>query len=368
MIIVRRVKPLPYWVVPVLALIIGILVAIIILYGISGGQIPPSDVLVSIGQGFLQPHLLAMTFILLSIVGVGLLVSFKGAIWNIGGEGQIYMGAMVTVWVVLFSPIAMMPGLLGAFTMKITYLILAMILGGFWAFLSAIPRAYLNLDEVPITLMMNYIAYYIVDILVRGPWHERKYGYLRTPTIPENSWFRTMVIRTKGQIIATTLSIELLIIMIVIFFVAWFLLRYTTIGLYIKVLGNNPNLLKSSGINVKLIILLALTISGAIIGIVGAGYVAGITHNLSYPVEEKSAQYGYTGILVAWLSMLELIAIPVAAYIIAALYNAGINMQILGAGGAAVVNVFIGSILITYTALIMISEYKVKFVIKRRRG
>ncbi len=366
MIIVRRVKPLPYWIVPVLALIIGILVAIIILYGISGGQISPVDILVSIGQGFLQPSLLAMTFILLSIVGTGLLVSFKGAIWNIGGEGQIYMGAMITVWVVLFSPIARMPGPIGGFTMKITYLILAVILGGFWAFLAALPRAYLNLDEVPITLMMNYIAYFLVDILIWQYWHETKYGYFRTETIPENAWFKTLFFRVNGQVIATTLSLELLFILIIVFFAAWFLLKYTTIGLYIKVLGNNPNLLKSSGISVKLIIILALTISGAIIGIVGAGYVAGITHHLSYPVEEKSAQYGYTGILVAWLSMLELIAIPVAAYIIAALYNAGINMQILGAGGAAVVNVFIGSILITYTALIMISEYKVKFIIKRR--
>ncbi len=358
MVIVRRVKPLPYWIVPVLALLIGLLVAILIVYGISGGKASPMDMLIAIGNGFLQPHLLAMTFVLLSIVGIGLLVSFKGAIWNIGGEGQIYMGAMITVWVVLFSPLASLTGPVGGFAMKITYLILAVILGGLWAFLSAIPRAYLNLDEVPITLMMNYIAYYIVDILIFKYWHETKYGYLRTETIPTNSWFD--VIR------GTTISIELFIVLIAVFAAAWFLLKYTTIGLYIKVLGNNPNLLRSSGISVKTIILLALTISGAIIGIVGAGYVAGITHNLSYPVEEKSAQYGYTGILVAWLSMLELIAIPVAAYIIAALYNAGINMQILGAGGAATVNVFIGSILITYAAMITISEYKIKFIIKRR--
>ncbi len=358
MIIVRRVKPLPYWIVPILALAIGIIVAIIILYVMSGGAVAPLDVLVSIGNGFAQPHLLAMTFILLSIVGIGLVVSFKGAVFNIGGEGQIYMGAMVTIWVALFSPLATMAGLAGAISMKTAFILLSIMAGAFWAFLAALPRAFLNLDEVPVTLMMNYIAYYIVDILVRGPWHETKYGYLRTETIPTEAQFS--VIR------GTTLSIELLFILIALFFVAWFLLKHTTLGLYIKVLGNNPNLLKSSGINVKLVVLLALTISGAIIGLVGAGYVSGITHNLSYPVEEKTAQFGYTGILVAWLSMLELIAVPIAAYIIAALYNAGINMQILGAGGAAVVDVFIGSILITYTALITISEYKIKIIIKKR--
>ncbi len=359
MVIVRRVKPLPYWIVPVLALLIGIAVSMIILYVMSGGTITPIDVLYAIKDGFIKPQLLAMTFSLLAIVGVGLVVSFKGAVFNIGGEGQIYMGAMLTVWAAMFAPFSasLLSNSATVGVLKVLMVILAALAGAFWAFLASLPRAFLQLDEVPVTLMMNYIAYYIVDILVRGPWHETQYGYLRTETMPEALWLHTL----RG----TTISIEVLIILIIVFVGAFFFLRYTTPGLYIRILGNNPNLLRSSGINVQLVTILALTVSGLIIGLVGAGYVAGITHNLSYPVEEKSAQYGYTGILVAWLSMLELIAVPIAAYIIAALYNAGISMQIAGAGGAATVFIFIGSILITYTALITISEYKIKIIIKR---
>ncbi len=363
MVIVRRVKPLPYWIVPLLALLIGVAVAIIILYGMSGGKTTPADVLYAIRDGFLQPHLLAMSFAFLSIVGVGLVVSFKGALFNIGGEGQIYFGAMLAVWAAMFAPFSaslINGGPLGVAALKTLMIVLSALAGAFWAFIASLPRAYLQLDEVPVTLMMNYIAYYIVDILVRGPWHERKYGYLRTETLPEKLWLKT--------ISGTTFSIEVYILLIIVFVAAYFFLKYTTPGLYLRVLGNNPNLLRSSGINIKLIIMIALTISGLIIGLVGAGYIAGRTHNLSYPVEEKTANYGYTGILVAWLSMLELIAVPIAAYIIAALYNAGINMQIAGAGGAATVFVFIGSILVTYTALITISEYKIKIIVKRRGG
>ncbi len=352
LIIVRRVKPLPYWIVPVLALLIGIMISMVILYVMSGGETTPLDVIESIKYGFLNPQLLAKTFALLTIVGVGLLVSFKGAVWNIGGEGQFYFGVMLATWVALYSGLAF-----NGFIAKTTMVLLALLAGAFWALLSALPRAYLKIDEVPITLMMNYIAYYIVDVLVSGPWRETKYGYYRTFTIPKTTWF----IKLPG----TTLTLELLILMIVVFVAVWLMFKYTNLGLWIRILGSNPNLLRSSGISVPRTIILALMISGAIIGIAGACYLASVSHNISYPVEEKTPAYGYTGILVAWLSMLELIAVPVAAYIMGALYTAGIQMQVIGAGGHAVVNVFIGSILLTYTVLITISEYKIKIVIKR---
>ncbi len=353
MIIVRRVKPLPYWIVPVLALVVGLLISMIILYAMSGGVITPYDVLVSIYYGFTNVGLLAKTFALLIIVGIGLLVSFKGAIWNIGGEGQFYMGVMLAAWVALFSGFAF-----NGFIAKTTMILMAVLAGGFWALLAALPRAYLNIDEVPVTLMMNYIAYYIVDYITKSEWREKQYGFRKTPRIPETTMFQV--------IDGTTLTLELLILMIVIFVAVWLLFKYTSLGLRIKVLSSNPNLLRSSGISVQLTVVTALLLSGMIIGIAGAAYLGSVSHNINYPVEEYTPGYGYTGILVAWLSMLELIAVPIAAYIIGALHTAGISIQIMGAGGAAVVNIFIGSILLTYAVLITISEYKIKIIIKKR--
>ncbi|WP_245521889.1 ABC transporter permease [Staphylothermus hellenicus] len=358
MVIVRRVKPLPYWITPILALIVGLLISIIILYGMSGGQITPYDVLASISYGFINIGLLAKTFSLLTIVGIGLLVSFKGAIWNIGGEGQFYIGVLVAAWVSLFSGLAMI-----GLAAKTTMIILGLLAGAFWALLAALPRAYLGVDEVPVTLMMNYIAYYIVDYLASGAWRERHYGYYRTVTIPQTTWFNPIKIGN----IPVTISYELLTILVIVFVGVWLLFKYTSLGLRIKILSSNPDLLRSSGISVPMTILLALTISGLIIGIAGASYLAQVSHNISYPVEEKTPVYGYTGILVAWLAMLELFAVPIAAYIMSALYNAGIQMQVIGAGGAAVVNVFIGSILLTYAVLVTTSEYQIRIIRKKKR-
>lgn len=358
MVIVRRIKPLPYWITPILALLVGLLISIIILYAMSGGQTTPYDIITSIGYGFTNLGLLAKTFSLLTIVGVGLLVSFKGAIWNIGGEGQFYMGVMLATWVALFSGLAMIG--IAAKTMMV---ILGLLAGAFWALIAALPRAYLNVDEVPVTLMLNYIAYYIVDYLSSGAWKERHYGYYRTVTIPVTTWYNQIEIGG----VTITLTYELLAILIIVFISVWLLFKYTSLGLRIKILSSNPNLLRSSGISVPMTILLALTISGLIIGIAGASYLSQVSHNISYPVEEKTPGYGYAGILVAWLSMLELFAVPIAAYIMSALYNAGIQMQVIGAGGAAVVNVFIGSILLTYAVLVTTSEYQIRIIIKKKR-
>ena len=360
MVIVRRVKPLPYWIIPIIALLAGIAISVIILYVLMGAS--PAAVLSAIVYGFTRPGVVAKTFVALTIVGIALLVSFKGSIWNIGGEGQITFGLMAATWVALFTALPFInPGLA-----QVSMIILAMVAGGFWAFLAALPRAYLGLDEVPVTLIMNYIAYYIVDILVRGPWlGKHVYNYIRTDTIPSQVMF--------PQVPGTTMTWDGLFLLIILFVGVWYLLRNTSIGLRIRILGNNPNLLRSSGISVPLMIIVALTISGLIAGSVGALYLGGDVYRISYPVEAHTANYGYTGILVAWLSMLELIAVPIAAYIVSALYTAGIQYQILVGGhmgqlltaGSAIVDVFIGSILLMYTILITISEYKIRIIVKR---
>ncbi len=360
MVIIRRVKPIPYWIIPIIALLTGIAISIIILYALVCAS--PVAVLNAIVYGFTRPGVMAQTFVALTMVGIALLVSFKGSIWNIGGEGQITFGIMAATWVALFTVLpSINPGLA-----QISMIVMGMLAGALWAFLAALPRAYLGLDEVPITLIMNYIAYYIVDILVRGPWlGKHVYNYIRTDIIPSQVMF--------PQVPGTTMTWDGFLLMIILFIAVWYMLRNTAIGLRIRILGNNPDLLRSSGISVPRMIILALTISGLIAGSVGALYLGGVIYRISYPIESHTANYGYTGILVAWLSMLELIAVPLAAYIVSALYTAGIQYQVLVGGhltqlltaGSAIVDVFIGSILLMYTILITVSEYKIRIIIKR---
>ncbi len=348
--LVKRIKPLPLGgiLIPLLSIVIGVLLSTILLYAIVGAS--PIVTLSCVASSLISPEII-LTFLFLTILGVSLLVAFSGSIWNIGAEGQLWLGTAAATYVALFTTLPQAP-----IAAKIAMVLLAMALGGAWAAIAGVLKAYLNIDEVPVTLIMNYIAYYIINYLVRGPWLGKKtWGYIRTDMIPDQVKF-TLI---PGS---TTISYEVLILAVLTIALTYFMLKYTTLGLRIRILGSNPDALKAAGVNVRMLVIVALAISGAIAGAMGAAQLAGYLHRISYPVESHTANYGYTAILVAWLSMLDIRAIPIAAYIVSALYQAGISMQIAGVSSASATYVFIGAVLLTFTVLRVFSEYSVKIV------
>ncbi len=158
------------------------------------------------------------------------------------------------------------------------------------------------------------------------------------------------------------MTCEVLILAILTVVITYIILKYTSLGLRIKVLGSNPDALRAAGANVRALIIIALALSGAIAGAMGAAQLAGYLHRISYPIESHTANYGYTAILVAWLSMLDIRAVPLAAYIVSALYQAGISMQIAGISSASATYVFIGAVLLTFTVLRVFSEYSLRII------
>lgn len=357
-VVVRRVKPVPYFIVPILALLIGIGVSIVILFFLTGYMVQPMDVLVSIWTGLTQPNVIANIFLILTIVGFSLSMSFKGGIYNIGGEGQFWMAAWMIVWLVFTTPIIVSQAPLVS---KLVALATGFVAGFAWGLLAGILRGYVGVDEVPLTLMMNYVAYYLIDWLVMlpgRPWRDI-YGYAKTRSLPQTLQY--------SIIPGTTVSVEMILVTIVIGVLIWLILDFTRLGLTIKIHGSNVNLLRSAGYSVPLTAALALALSGGFIGIAGIVYLCGVTPSIRIPVETSTSGFGYLGILVTWLSMLELFAVPIAAYVVSSLYNAGFTlMAIKGtqqAGvTAGVTNVFMGSVLLTYALLITISEYEIRIV------
>ncbi len=347
LVVLRRTKPLPYAsiLVPVSSIVLGIVLSSIILYLLAG--IPPLTLFSLIVRSFTSPTVLKDTLIL-TLVGLSLVIAFKASIWNIGAEGQIHMGMLVAAWIALFTPLASIPVLA-----KVACILVGALAGALWAILAGVLRAYVGLDEVPVTLMLNYVAYYVLDVLVYGPWRGRfTYGYIRTDEIPEDLWLMFIP--------GTTAHVEVLVLVLVVGLSTWFMFKYTVVGLRLRILGSNPEFLRASGVNVKRVMVLALALSGAIAGVVGALYLLGDTHRLSYPVEAQTAGYGYLGILVAWLSMLDVRAVPLAAYVVSSLRVTGITMQIAGLGGTAIVFLFMGSVLLTYTIAKVFSEYTIR--------
>ncbi len=351
LVVVKRVKPLPLGgvLIPTISIIMGILLAAVILYALAGTS--PLLLFIYVGEGFVSIQTLR-DFVLLTMLGTALVIAFSGAVWNIGEEGQITMGMMAAAYIALFTALSESPP-----TAKLTMILLALVFGGIWGLVAGVLKAYLTIDEVAATLIMNYIAYYALNYLVRGPWKGKyTYGYIRTDLIPESTHFITLPI--KG----ITITYEEIVLMILVLAFAFFLLSKTALGVRIRVLGSNPDALRAAGVNVEALIVIALTISGAIAGMVGAAQLAGYLHRISYPIETHTANLGYTAILVAWLSMLDLRAVPIAAYIIGALNQAGRLLQAARLGGAAITYLFIGTTLLTFTIFRVFSEYSIKIV------
>jgi ABC-type uncharacterized transport system permease subunit len=115
----------------------------------------------------------------LLLCGVGLTLAFRALFWNIGAEGQLLLGAVAATWVALFS------GLSGPWLIPVM-LVLGFLAGAIWALIPALLKARLGINDVITTLMMNYIAMYLVLYLIHGPWKgPQMRGFAYTGLLPQ---------------------------------------------------------------------------------------------------------------------------------------------------------------------------------------
>jgi simple sugar transport system permease protein len=246
----------------------------------------------------------------LMLVALGLVIAFAMGFWNIGAEGQLYMGAFAATGVVLLfvdSP---------AWVLIPLMTISAFVIGGAWGLVPAILKAKLGVNEVLTTLMMNYIAMYWVDFLVYGPWRDPAgWGFPLTPAFPEAA--------RLPRIAGTRVHIGL-IYGIVVAALLYVLLTKTKLGFEIRVIGDNPMAAKYSGISYAKTVLLVMLISGGLAGLAGMSLVAGVTHRLR---PRLSPGYGYTGIIGAWLANLNPWGTIPASLLLGALFISGDVLQ-----------------------------------------
>lgn len=249
----------------------------------------------------------------LMLAGLAVSLAFRMKLWNIGAEGQLYMGAFAA------SGIALSMGDVSAWLLLPLMLAAGFAAGGFWALIPAALRAYWNVNETITTLMLNYVAIFWVESLVFGPWKDpQSMGFPLTPRFSENASLPT---------IGDTRVHFGLLIALVIAVVFYIVLKYTRWGYEVKVVGESPASARYAGINVAKNILLVMLISGGIAGIAGMIEVSGITHRLQQGI---SPGYGYTAIIVAWLGRLNPLAIIMVAILFGALLVGGFGLQIYG--------------------------------------
>ena len=192
----------------------------------------------------------------LLIISAGLLIAFSGGLWNLGIEGQFLIGAMLAGWLA--------PKLFPFLPLPVYFLAIGIIgfLGGMaWALLPAILKARYHLNEIIITLMMNYVALNFVTWMVKGPIKDFSVVPAQTTLIP--------MTHRMPMIPFTRIHIGLIIGLVVIIGVHW-IIRRTTMGYQIRVLFANKKVAIHTGMNVKRLIVWSLVVSGGFGGLAGA--------------------------------------------------------------------------------------------------
>ena len=287
---------------------------------------------------------------ILLCISLAVTPAFKMKFWNIGAEGQVLVGCLISAYCMLEFG-----GTMDNTVLLIVMLLASILFGIIWAILPAICKALWNTNETLFTLMMNYVAMILVSyfIMVKdrsgrsdlGILNERTgYGYL--PELFGRSYIFNILI-----VLAVTILM-------------FIYLKYSKQGYEISVVGESENTARYIGINVKKVIIRTVAISGAICGLVGFMIVAGDKHSIKSAIVGGQ---GFTAIMVSWMSKFNpIVMIPVSMLIIF------LSMGSKYATSAFRVDNSIGDIL---TAIVIFSiiaceffiRYKVNFRKTKRR-
>ncbi|MFQ5694169.1 MAG: ABC transporter permease, partial [Nitrospinota bacterium] len=250
----------------------------------------------------------------LMLCGLGVMLTFKMLFWNIGAEGQLYMGAFAATYVVL-------TGWEGsAWLMIPTMMLFAMVAGAIWALIPALLKVRLNVNEIITTLLMNYVAILWVDSLVYGPWKDpATLNFPLTKQFPDGA----QLLRFGDSRVNLGILFALAAAVIL-----YFLQERSRWGYEITVMGENPRAAKYAGMNTGRNIILVMLISGGLSGLAGMVEVAGIQLRLLHGISPPNAPYGYTAIIVAWLARRNPWGVVLVSLLLGSLYVGGEAVQI----------------------------------------
>jgi ABC-type uncharacterized transport system permease subunit len=263
----------------------------------------------SFGTTFLASE----TFFLMGpllLAALAFLVAFRARFYNIGVEGQLYIGALFG-----YLTAAQLGGFPSAIAIPV--MLLAAAAGGvLWLALPLFMRIRLQVNEIFPTLVMNFIALDVVNWLTAGPLKNPLSGNLQTPALPQSTWLPALIKSTEfnvGVIIAGAAAVAVYLV-----------LYKTVLGYEIRASGASPRAAQMGGINVSRSILAVGLMSGALAGLAGIVVVAGVDHVLA---QNFSPGYGYQGIAVAALGSFHPAGIVVASVLYAALSVGGESLQ-----------------------------------------
>ncbi|HEX6288611.1 MAG TPA: ABC transporter permease [Herpetosiphonaceae bacterium] len=330
--------------VPLLAIVIALVIgAVIIWFSAPANRGTRLEVVLAAYRGLFMGALgsrgaIANTLVEATpyiLAGLAVAFAFKCGLFNIGAEGQLFMGALGSVTVgfavtglpmIIHLPLALLAGALA---------------GGLWGAIPGYLRAKTGAHEVITTIMLNFIAFRLMDyLIVSGPLRDPTASLQRTPFIQASAALPRFIGPvespglTGGQtyrpLIVTSdpawnlrLHLGFLIALLAVWFI-WWLLNRTTTGFEIRTVGANPEAARYAGMSITKNFVLAMFVSGALAGLAGTGQALGLERNIK---SLFSSGYGFDSIAIALLAKSNPIAIIPASIFWGALNNGKGMMQ-----------------------------------------
>jgi len=244
------------------------------------------------------------------LAGLAVALGFRGGVFNIGAEGQLFVGGLAAAYVgysvkglpwLIHMPLALLAGILA---------------GTLWGAIPGILKARWGAHEVINTIMMNYIAFRLADYLLQGPM-SRPDGMPITPEVASTAYLPALLPSP------VRLHLGFILALLVAWVVYWFLWK-TTRGLEIRMVGANPHSARYAGVRIALTIVLTMGLSGALSGLAGANQVLGVDHRM---VRAFSAGYGFDSIALALLGNSHPLGVVLASLLFGFLRGGAARMQ-----------------------------------------
>lgn len=249
------------------------------------------------------------------LAGLGIALALRAGLWNIGAEGQIYVGGTATTAVVLSAPDLPFP------TVLVASLLAGTLAGAIWGAIPGVMRATRGISEVITSLMLVYVAIQLTNYLLEGPW-----------VVPHSTFPATEPFASEHRLPVvwpgTLFNAGAVITALVVVF-AWVLFTRTRFGLELRALGGGEQAARFAGVKVRRLIVLAMAVSGAFAGLAGSVEILGVRGRL---LEGFSPGYGFEAIAIALIGRLQPLGILLAAVLFGALDAGAAGLLTSGRG------------------------------------
>lgn len=279
----------------------------------------------------------------LILTGLAAAIAFRARLWNIGAEGQLYMGALAAV--ALGTGAVPVPGFL------LLPLVLAggALAGALWMLGPTWLRVKLGVDEVVTTLLLNFVVLLFVGMMLEGPLQDpMSLGWPQSPPIVAEATLPKLIERTRlhfGLVIALAAAV-----------LTWLVIQRTRFGFELRAVGANPEAARFAGIAEPRVMLKVGLLSGAMAGLAGVGEVAGLK---GYLTQDLSPGYGYAGIVVATLAQLGPLAVIAAALFVAAVFVGADSMSRAIGISSYIANLIVATALLTMLLAGLFTRFRI---------